>query len=100
MPAALDVNWPAVQALAVAVGVREAARQMGLNESAVMQRSAREGWLKDLPRSTPMPPTVLQPVSGVSTAAQAMAQTMREDAVKGRAAALRVTRRALERADK
>jgi hypothetical protein len=31
--------------LAVAVGVREAARQMGISEDAVRQRSKREGWM-------------------------------------------------------
>ena len=29
MPKALNVDWPAVRVLAVAVGVREAARQIG-----------------------------------------------------------------------
>lgn len=100
MPAALDVDWDAVHTLALSIGVRPAARAMGLSEEAVMQRSSREGWLRDLPRSTPLPPTVVRPVSGVSTAAQAMAQSMREDALRGRAAALRVSRRALERVDR
>lgn len=56
MPAALDVNWPAIRALAVMVGVREAARQSGVNEDSAMARSAREGWLKSLPKDCPLPP--------------------------------------------
>lgn len=45
MPKPLDVDWPAVRVLAVAVGVREAARQMGISQDAVRQRSKREGWM-------------------------------------------------------
>ncbi len=39
------VNWEAVRALAMVVGVREAARRMELSEDRVRQRSSREGWL-------------------------------------------------------
>ena len=45
MPKSLNVDWPAVRVLAVAVGVREAARQMGISQDAVRQRSKREGWM-------------------------------------------------------
>jgi hypothetical protein len=45
MPKALNVDWAAVRVLAVAVGVREAARQMQISEDAVRQRSKREGWM-------------------------------------------------------
>jgi hypothetical protein len=45
MPAALAVDWNEVKTLALAIGVREAARQMGIGEGAVMQRCKREGWL-------------------------------------------------------
>jgi hypothetical protein len=41
----LTVDWPAVRVPAVAVGVREAARQMGISQDAVRQRSKREGWM-------------------------------------------------------
>jgi hypothetical protein len=45
MPKPLNVDWPAVRVLAVAVGVREAARQMGISQDAVRQRSKRERWM-------------------------------------------------------
>jgi hypothetical protein len=45
MPKPLNVDWPAVRVLAVAVGVREAARQMGISQDAARQRSKREGWM-------------------------------------------------------
>jgi len=64
--------------LAVEVGVREAARRMGLSEEAVMKRSSREGWIRDLPRSERLPPTVLQPVSVVRTAPDAQADSIKE----------------------
>lgn len=40
------IQWDAVKALAMVVGVREAARRMELSEDMVRQRSCREGWLK------------------------------------------------------
>jgi hypothetical protein len=36
MPKPPSVDWPAVRVLAVAVGVHEAARQMGITEDAVL----------------------------------------------------------------
>lgn len=41
------VSWEAVKVLALAVGVREAARRLGLKEENVKKRCTREGWLKD-----------------------------------------------------
>jgi hypothetical protein len=78
MPAALDVNWEAIKLLAQQIGVREAARRVGLKEEAVMQRSAREGWLRDMPRSQPLPPTMLQRVSGVSDAPKASVNYLKD----------------------
>lgn len=43
--ATAPVSWDAVRALAMVVGVREAARRMGLSEDQVRQRSSREKWL-------------------------------------------------------
>lgn len=40
------IQWDAVKALAMVVGVREAARRMEISEDMVRQRSCREGWLK------------------------------------------------------
>jgi hypothetical protein len=42
---AAPISWEAVRALAMVVGVREAARRMGLSEDQVRQRSSREKWL-------------------------------------------------------
>jgi hypothetical protein len=78
MPAALDVNWNEVRMLAQTIGVREAARRMGIPEGAVMVRSSREGWLRDLPRSKPLPPSVRQAVSGVSSAPQAAVNYLKD----------------------
>lgn len=44
MPAALDVDREAVRTLSVAVGPREAARQMGLPEATVLAWSKRFNW--------------------------------------------------------
>lgn len=45
MPAALDVDKEAVRTLVIAVGVREAARRMGLAEGTVQDWSATGGWV-------------------------------------------------------
>src|SRR4029077_1534074 len=80
MPKPLNVDWPAVRVLAVAVGVREAARQMGISQDAVRQRSKREGWMAS-------PKTVTQralakPVTSVSPSvlspADALANLLQE----------------------
>jgi hypothetical protein len=39
------INWEAVRALAMVVGVREAARRMEISQEAAMKRCQREGWL-------------------------------------------------------
>lgn len=44
MPQALEVDREHVKLLAFQVGVREAARQLGLSEDTVMQWSKREKW--------------------------------------------------------
>lgn len=85
MPPALDVDWESVRTLAVAVGVREAARRMGLPEAACMQRSCREGWLSGLSRSERLPPTVMETVSSVRvSASQAMGDSLRDMSARTR----------------
>jgi hypothetical protein len=74
MPKPLNVDWPAVRVLAVAVGVREAGRQMGISQDAVRQRSKRERWMA-------CPKTVAQralakPVTSVSPSALSPADAL------------------------
>ena len=64
MPKPLNVDWSAVRVLAVAVGVREAARQMQISEGAVRQRSKREGWMTSAKAATQR--TLAKPVTSVS----------------------------------
>ena len=75
MPKPLNVDWPAVRVLAVAVGVREAARQMQISEDAVRQRSKRERWMtspkavaqRALAKSvTRLSPNVLSPADALA----------------------------------
>jgi hypothetical protein len=77
MPKPLNVDWPAVRVLAVAVGVREAARQMGISEDAVRQRSKREGWLTSAKAAaqralakhvTEVSPSALSPADALASA--------------------------------
>jgi hypothetical protein len=79
MPKPLNVDWPAVRVLAVAVGVREAARRMGISHDAVRQRSKREAWMAS-PETvtqralakpvTSVPPTVLSPADALANVLQ------------------------------
>lgn len=46
MPPPLPIDWDDVKTLAVAIGVREAARRMGLPEETVKRRCSREKWLQ------------------------------------------------------
>lgn len=68
MPAALDVDREQVRMLVLAVGVREAARQMGLNEKTVLHWSHTGNWLAHLrqPNAKPEMPLSMQPRSVVS----------------------------------
>lgn len=84
MPAALDVNWEAIKMLALSIGVREAARRMNLPEGAVMMRSSREGWMRDIPRSKILPSTMLRPVSGVSDPAKVYLEELKKIDVETR----------------
>lgn len=45
MGQALAIDWNEVRTLALAIGVREAARRMELPEETVKRRCTREGWL-------------------------------------------------------
>jgi hypothetical protein len=85
--------------LVMTYGAREAARQLGLSENTVLAWSARGEWLADMPNPhQPYRPKVQSVV--INEPVNALAQSMKADSLGGRAAALRVTRRALERADK
>lgn len=86
MPAALDVDWPAVQILAMSIGLSEAAKRTGISYDAIRQRSSREGWLSSIPRDQPLPPTVLQPVTLVTSPAQAMANAYQDQRIRTRIA--------------
>jgi hypothetical protein len=57
MPAPLKVNRESVKTLAIAVGVREAARQLGIAESTVQAWSKREHWFAKA-LQPPTPPTM------------------------------------------
>jgi hypothetical protein len=80
MPKPLNVDWPAVRVLAVAVGVREAARQMGISQDAVRQRSKREGWM--ISAKFAQQRALAKPVTSVSpdvlSPADALANVLRE----------------------
>lgn len=57
---------------------------MGISYDAIRQRSSREGWLANIPRSHPLPPTLRQPVTSVTSAPRAMGEYLRDLSSKTR----------------
>ena len=101
MPPPLSVDKEAVRVLVVAVGVREAARQMNLNENTVCAWSDRGGWLDHLkPENQPKLPASMQPTIAIGAIkpAEALVNTMQDDSKACRAATLRYGRRVIEKA--
>lgn len=80
MPAALNVDREAVRTLAVAVGVREAARQMDIPEATVQAWSARGEWFVN----PVQPPTVIQPTTIATKPANALQNSMLRRRDKGK----------------
>lgn len=102
MPAPLDVDWSAVKALCVAVGMAEAARRLGIEHDAIRQRCFREKWKADpdikaaLEQGASNYQPMTQPVSQpVTDPAKALASAMAEDNVFNRATVLAIARKKL-----
>lgn len=88
MPQELDIDREAVRVLTVAVGPREAARQMGLKEATVLQWCHRGDWLAHTkPENQPqLPPSMQkQPVIGVISPAVALAKSINDNWLKSKA---------------
>lgn len=78
MPAPLDVDREAVRVLAIAIGVREAARQLNLDENTVLQWSKRGKWFAK-PELPILPPTMQKKVvPGVINPAVALQNALME----------------------
>ncbi len=75
MPAELDVDREQVRMLVLAVGPRQAAREMGLKEDVVRQWSSRFGWLKHL-RETHISPPSMVSVTSVTKAPDALVNVL------------------------
>lgn len=75
MAARLDVDREAVKTLVVAVGVREAARKMGLSEDTVSAWSARGHWLQ----ANPLPTSMVRASNASKTPSAAMVEALTDD---------------------
>lgn len=86
-PAPASISREAVKTLAIAVGVREAARQLGLNQNTVRQWSRRDKWFKQ-PEPVPVPATLIKQngysVTSVTTPSEALRSTLAERSDKTR----------------
>ena len=84
MPAPLQVDKEAVRALVVAVGVREAARQMGIAEGTVQAWSARYKWTEKVKAAQQLA-IASKPVQPIATKpADALANVLVERKEKSR----------------
>lgn len=79
MSATVEIDWSAVRTLAVAVGVREAARRLGISEDATLQRCHREGWLRDPEMRAVTARSVALRSSALSSAVISPEQVMRDE---------------------
>lgn len=95
MPAALNVNREAVKVLAVAIGVRAAARELGINESTVQQWSQRENWFPVV--KTVHPPTVIERETSVT---KTPVEAMRDVGERSRFALARAGEKAAKHLEK
>ncbi len=86
--------------LVLSIGVREAARQMGLNEKTVLHWSHTLGWLAHTrPQPKPVLPLSMQPRSVVSvTPADALSNLILEDGNATKVAGMKFARRTVEAA--
>lgn len=81
MPAPLAVNKEQARMLCLSLGVREAARKLGVSEDAMRQWSSRGKWLSPCrpavttPELVPLPPSV-RPVTVVTKPADALANAL------------------------
>ncbi len=97
--APLDVDREQVRMLVLSIGVREAARQMGLSENTVSAWSARFGWLE---ATRPQAPILPRPASMVPTSAaskspaDALADLNADLSKRSRTAALKYSAKTLE----
>lgn len=89
MPAALDVNREAVKMLAMEVGVREAARRMGLPESTVQAWSNRGDWFAPVK----LPPTVLTATNATKQPSVALAEALADDSIATKSGFSKAARR-------
>lgn len=81
MPAPIEVDKEQVRMLVLSVGVREAARQIGLNEKTVLHWSHTGNWLAHTkPQPKPVLPLSMQSRSVVSVKpADALQNTLKND---------------------
>lgn len=77
-----QVSREAVKTLAIAVGVREAARQTGINENTVISWSKRDQWFVNPPK----PPTVQAQnkvaISAIKAPSQALQELLASDSTQ------------------
>lgn len=93
-----EAQREAVKVLAIAVGVREAARQTGLEENRVLKWSERYRWFKNEPK--PQPPTVRKDnVITVIKPSDALANALSEDGKETKLSLSRSIRKAAKHVD-
>lgn len=91
---AQPITRDAVKMLAIAVGLTEAARRLGLNEARVRQWSCRGKWFAK-PEPQQLPPTMTKhAVTSVTTPVDALVDSLADDAKETKLALSKATRKA------
>ena len=95
MAQANEIDREAVKVLAIAVGVREAARQLGLSEERVMKWSQRGHWLTT--EVKPQPPTVTRnDVRTVRRPSEVLLSALKSDSDRTKLGLSKAARKAAE----
>lgn len=97
MPAPIKVDKDQVRMLVLAVGVREAARKLGLKEDTVAAWSARGDWLavtRPQAAQVPLPASMVSASSASKSPVQALQAALADDERETRVSLSRGTRRA------
>jgi hypothetical protein len=93
---AINIDREAVKTLAIAVGVRKAARQLGLKEATVCKWSERGKWFK----SPPQPPKQSDVSTVIKSPSNALADTLREHSEQTKLGMATAARKAAKHAAK
>lgn len=88
-----SVSREEVKLLAISVGVREAAKQIGLNENTVLSWSKRDKWFVDPPKPATLTKQKGQAISAITSPSEVLITQLRDDSEQTKLSLSRSVRR-------